>query len=132
MDNRAVFREYAESDIWTTVHLGQYFGFLLVLGGLVARYYSLAARPGRAAGLAPFGLAAAVTTAAHEVQTRYQSLWANSCKKKGRGCYTPTPFSSTSPKNLAFLRALAKRPRVVRLSLLASRNFAVRRPGKIA
>jgi len=64
MDNPAVFREYAESDIWTTVHLGQYFGFLLVLGGLVALYYSLAARPGRAAGLAPFGLAAAVTTAA--------------------------------------------------------------------
>ncbi len=53
MDNPAVFREYAESDIWTTVHLGQYFGFLLVLGGLVTLYYSLAARPGRAAGLAP-------------------------------------------------------------------------------
>jgi hypothetical protein len=64
MDHSAVFREYAESDAWTTVHLGQYFGFLLVLGGLVALYYSLAARPGRAAGLAPFGLAAAVTAAA--------------------------------------------------------------------
>ena len=35
MDHSAVFREYAESDVWTTVHLGQYFGFLLVLGGLV-------------------------------------------------------------------------------------------------
>jgi hypothetical protein len=64
MDHSAVFREYAESDAWTIVHLGQYFGFLLVLGGLVALYYSLAARPGRAAGLAPFGLAAAVTAAA--------------------------------------------------------------------
>ncbi len=60
MDNVAVFREYANSDIWTTVHLGEYFGFLLLLGGLVALYYSL--RTG--AGLAPFGLAAALTAAA--------------------------------------------------------------------
>ncbi len=63
-DHSAVFREYAHSDIWTTVHLGQYFGFLLVLGGLVALYYSISARGGAGAGLAPFGLAAAITTAA--------------------------------------------------------------------
>jgi hypothetical protein len=62
MDNVAVFREYANSDIWTTVHLGEYFGFLLLLGGLVALYYSV--RTGAGAGLAPFGLAAAVTAAA--------------------------------------------------------------------
>ena len=48
MDFPAVFTEYAHSRIWTTVHLGEYFGFLLLLGGLVA----------------PFGLAAAVTTVA--------------------------------------------------------------------
>jgi len=64
MDNVAVFREYANSDIWTTVHLGGYFGFLLLLGGLVALYYSVSTRPGAGAGLAPFGLAAAVTAAA--------------------------------------------------------------------
>ena len=64
MDNVAVFREYAESDVWTTVHLGEYFGFLLLLGGLVALYYSVSSRPGAGAGLAPFGLAAAVTAAA--------------------------------------------------------------------
>jgi hypothetical protein len=64
MDNMAVFREYAQSDIWITVHLAQYFGFLLLLGGLVAHYYSISAKPGKGAGLAPFGLAAAVTTAA--------------------------------------------------------------------
>ena len=62
MDNVAVFREYANSDIWTTVHLGEYFGFLLLLGGLIALYYSL--RTGAGAGLAPFGLAAALTAAA--------------------------------------------------------------------
>ena len=50
MDNRAVFTEY--------------FGFLLLIGGLVALYYSVSAKPGAGAGLAPFGLAAAVTTAA--------------------------------------------------------------------
>jgi hypothetical protein len=46
------------------VHLGQYFGFLLIVGGLVALYYSISAQAGMGAGLAPFGLAAAVTTAA--------------------------------------------------------------------
>jgi hypothetical protein len=37
---------------------------LLLLGGLVALQYSVSARPGAGAGLAPFGFAAAVTTAA--------------------------------------------------------------------
>jgi hypothetical protein len=64
MDFPAVFEEYAQSNVWTTVHLGEYFGFLLLLGGLVALYYSVSARPGAGAGLAPFGLAAAVATAA--------------------------------------------------------------------
>jgi hypothetical protein len=64
MNFPAVFREYAHSDVWTTAHLGEYFGLLFLLGGLVALYYSVSARPGAGAGLAPFGLAAAVTTAA--------------------------------------------------------------------
>src|SRR5215210_6286466 len=64
MNNPAIFMEYAQSDSWTAVHLVQYFGFLLVLGGLVALYYSITSRPGPGSGLAPFGLAAAVTTAA--------------------------------------------------------------------
>src|SRR5829696_7682679 len=64
MDFLAVFEEYAQSNVWTTVHLGEYLGFLFLLGGLVALYYSVSARPGAGAGLAPFGLAAAVVTAA--------------------------------------------------------------------
>jgi hypothetical protein len=64
MDFPAVFREYAHSDIWTADHLAEYFGFLLLLGGLVALYYSVSGRLGVGAGVAPFGLAAAVTTAA--------------------------------------------------------------------
>jgi hypothetical protein len=64
MDFPAVFREYAHSHVWTTVHFGEYFGFLLLLGGLVALYYSVGARRGAGAGIAPFGLAAAVATAA--------------------------------------------------------------------
>jgi hypothetical protein len=64
MDFPAVFKEYAQSDVWTTVHLAEYFGFLFLLGGLVALYYSVSARPGVGAGLAPFGFAAAVATAA--------------------------------------------------------------------
>src|SRR5215218_3849398 len=64
MDFPAVFTEYAQSNVWTAVHLGEYFGFLLLLGGLVALYYSVSAKRGMGAGLAPFGFAAAVTTAA--------------------------------------------------------------------
>lgn len=64
MNNHAVFAEYAHSHSWTAVHLAEYFGFLLLLGGLISLYYSVSSRPGLGAGLAPFGLAAAVTAAA--------------------------------------------------------------------
>ncbi len=53
MDNPAVFRDYANSDVWTTVHLGEYFGFLLLLGSLVALYYSVSAKPGAGRGSRP-------------------------------------------------------------------------------
>jgi hypothetical protein len=64
MDFPTVFKEYASSNVWTTVHQGEYFGFLFLLGGLVALYYCVSARPGLGAGVAPFGFAAAVATAA--------------------------------------------------------------------
>jgi hypothetical protein len=64
MDNPAVFREYAQSDLWIAVHLGQFAGFLLIIGGLVALYFSIAIRPDAAAAVARFGLAAAITTGA--------------------------------------------------------------------
>jgi hypothetical protein len=64
MDNPAVFREYAQSDLWIAVHLGQFLGFLLVIAGLVAVYYALATRRDAAAAVARFGLAAAVITGA--------------------------------------------------------------------
>jgi uncharacterized membrane protein len=64
MDNPAVFREYAQSDLWIAVHLGQFLGFLLVIGGLVAVYYALATRRDPGAAVVRFGLAAAVTTGA--------------------------------------------------------------------
>jgi hypothetical protein len=64
MDFPAVFEEYAHTNVWTTVHLGEYCGFLLLVGSLVALYYSVSARPGAGAGLARFGFAAAVVTAA--------------------------------------------------------------------
>jgi hypothetical protein len=54
MDFPAVFMEYAQSNIWTAVHLAEYFGYLFLLGGLVALYYSVSAKPGVGAGLAPF------------------------------------------------------------------------------
>ena len=64
MDNPAVFMEYAQSNIWTAVHLAEYFGFLLLIGGLVALYYPVRAKRGVGVGLVPLALAAAVATAA--------------------------------------------------------------------
>jgi len=64
MDNPAVFREYAEHEAWIAVHFGQWFAGLLFFAGLVAMYYSLSQRPGRAALPARLGLAAVVVTAA--------------------------------------------------------------------
>jgi hypothetical protein len=64
MDNPVVFREYAQSDLWIAVHLGQFTGFLLVIGGLVALYFSIAIKPDAAAAVTRFGLAAAITTGA--------------------------------------------------------------------
>ncbi|MFD1211448.1 hypothetical protein ACFQ36_05270 [Arthrobacter sp. GCM10027362] len=64
MDNPAVFREYAEHEGWVAVHFGQWVAGLLFFAGLVALYYSLTARPGRATLPARLGLAAVVVTAA--------------------------------------------------------------------
>jgi hypothetical protein len=64
MDNPAVFMEYAQSDSWIAVHLAQWFAALLIIGGLVALYYSITTKPEADAGVARFGLAAAVLTGA--------------------------------------------------------------------
>ena len=64
MDNPAVFMEYAQSDSWIAVHLAQWFAALLIIGGLVALYYSITTKPEADAGVARFGLVAAVLTGA--------------------------------------------------------------------
>ena len=67
MDNRAVFLEYVQSDGWIAVHLARYFAVLLIIGGLVALYYSVISKPSTGAGLARIGLAAVTTTASFNV-----------------------------------------------------------------
>jgi uncharacterized membrane protein len=64
MDNPAVFMEYAQSDSWVAIHLAQWFAALLLIGGLVALYYSITAKPEANAAVARFGLAAAVLAGA--------------------------------------------------------------------
>src|SRR5215207_6410176 len=64
MDNPAVFMEYAQSDSWVAIHFAQWFAALLIVGGLVALYYSIATKPEANAAVARFGLAAAVLTGA--------------------------------------------------------------------
>jgi hypothetical protein len=65
MDNPAIFTEYAQSDSWVAVHLAQWFAALLIIGGLVALYYSITTKPeAHAAAVARFGFAAALLTGA--------------------------------------------------------------------
>jgi hypothetical protein len=64
MDNPAVFMEYAQDDSWIAVHFAQWVATLLLFGGLLAVYYSITTKPDAGAGVARFGFAAAVLTAA--------------------------------------------------------------------
>src|SRR5215203_4624437 len=65
MDNPAIFTEYAQSNSWVAVHLAQWFAALLIIGGLVALYYSITTKPeANAAAVARFGFAAALLTGA--------------------------------------------------------------------
>jgi uncharacterized membrane protein len=64
MDNPAIFTEYAQSDSWVAVHLAQWFATLLLIGGLVALYYSITTKPEANAVVARFGFAAALLTGA--------------------------------------------------------------------
>lgn len=61
-DHEAIFAEYAASDAWVAVHLGQFVGVLLALAGLLVLYRVMRARGG-ATLLATFAAMATVATA---------------------------------------------------------------------
>lgn len=56
----AVFREYAHSEHWTAVHLGQFLGTLLIVVAFVALARALSRQPGVAGALAVVGGVTAV------------------------------------------------------------------------
>ncbi|MFI1290487.1 DUF4386 family protein [Streptomyces sp. NPDC020792] len=58
----AVFTEYADSGIWTVVHLGQFAGMAVLLAGLVALFFTLDVQAGTARWAGRFGAASAVAT----------------------------------------------------------------------
>lgn len=59
-DHAASFTAYANSSIWTAVHLGQFVGIALVCAGLVALWSALDLRRGAQAWIAGMGSLAAV------------------------------------------------------------------------
>ena len=59
-----VFREYAHSENWTAIHLGQFLGTLLIVVALVALSRALSRQPGVAGALAVVGGVTAVTVGA--------------------------------------------------------------------
>ncbi len=63
-DHPAVFAEYAESAVWTTVHVGQFACMSMLLAGLFALFFALDSQAGKAKWASRFGAALAVATLA--------------------------------------------------------------------
>jgi hypothetical protein len=63
-DSAAAFREYAQSDIWTGVHIGQFLGTLLIVLAMLALSRSAMRQPGFAGAIAVIGTVTAVLVAA--------------------------------------------------------------------
>ena len=58
-NHRVVFAQYARSDSWTAVHLGQFAGMAVIITGLLVLYFALALRAGGAAWVARLGAVSA-------------------------------------------------------------------------
>ncbi|MFE5838413.1 DUF4386 family protein [Arthrobacter sp. NPDC056493] len=63
-DHAASFAEYARSDLWIGVHLGQFVGMAVLIGGLLVLGTVAGGVPGRSAWAARFGKWAAVASLA--------------------------------------------------------------------
>ena len=63
-DHTATFAEYAASDAWIAVHLGQFLGMALLICGLLVLAFALNVRHGAAAWGVRVGAAAAITALA--------------------------------------------------------------------
>jgi hypothetical protein len=59
-DHPVVFAEYARSDTWKVVHVGQFAAMAILLAGLIVLFFALDARTGIAKWSARFGVASAV------------------------------------------------------------------------
>ncbi len=62
-NHEEIFAEYADSGPWEAVHLGQFFGVIIIIAGLLVLYRTLMAR-GMSPFLGPLAAASAVVTAA--------------------------------------------------------------------
>jgi hypothetical protein len=63
-DHVAAFTHYANSDIWTVAHLGQFVSTVVVVGGLTALFYGLGSGPPVMIWLKRFGLVIATAALA--------------------------------------------------------------------
>jgi hypothetical protein len=63
-DHVAVFAEYAHSDIWTAVHLGQFAGIAVIIAGLFVLFFALNVHAGTARWMGRLGAVSAGVTLA--------------------------------------------------------------------
>jgi hypothetical protein len=63
-DHVAVFAEYAHSDIWTAVHLGQFAGIAVIIAGLFVLFFALNVHSGTARWMGRLGAVSAGVTLA--------------------------------------------------------------------
>jgi len=91
----AVFREYAHSEHWTAVHLGQFLGTFLIVVALVALARALSRQPGVAGALAVAGgVAAVIVGAVFAVQMAVDGVALKAAIDSWAGAETPGDRSS--------------------------------------
>ncbi len=92
----AVFREYAHSENWTAVHLGQFIGTLLIVVALVALARALSRQPGVAGALAVVGgVTAVIVGAVFAVQMAVDGVALKAAIDSWVGAVSPSDQSSS-------------------------------------
>lgn len=69
-DHHHIFADYAESGLWTAVHIGQFVGIALLLSGLLALAFVFERRTGAARWMARLGAAGALAALRSTVFSR--------------------------------------------------------------
>ncbi|MCK6210072.1 hypothetical protein KZX45_05895 [Georgenia sp. EYE_87] len=133
-DSAAAFAEYARSDAWTAVHIGQFVGTLLIVIGVVALSRHLARQAGGAGAAAVVaGLAAVLVGAVFAVQMAVDGValkgavdtWVNAAEANRQAAFFAAEAVRWTEKGLSAFFQLLNRVAflMVGLAMVLGRTF---------